>query len=208
MRSPLFGTTLAALLAVSPVHAATIGLTLTPDTDPMIVSGGETVTWVVGITPDAVITGYTIDIRYDMAELTYVSAEQLVPFFGGAFVPPFQLDPGTTPGDMGSTGLASSESGRASYIGVNNSEPVGPLFSLTFMVNVPPQPVDGLWDLTVGILNDTADDINPEVGGDPFDKAVTMVGTSVGTMVPEPASLLLIAAPLARLVALRNRRRC
>ena len=206
MRSTLIGIGLVTAIAAVPVQAATIGLTLTPNTDPMEVAGGETVTWTVGITPDTVITGYVLDIRYDMSELTYVSAAQLVPFFGGAFVPPFALDPGTTPGDNGSTGLATSDSGRAGYVGVNDSEPVGPLFSLTFTVNNPPKPFDGLWDLTVGILDATADDISPAVGGAPFDKAVDMVGTSVGTLVPEPSSFLLIASSLTGLLALRRRR--
>ena len=79
MRSILVGVGIATTLAAVPVQAATIGLTLTPDVDPMIVAGGETITWTVGISPATVITGYTLDIRYDMSELTYIGAEQLVP---------------------------------------------------------------------------------------------------------------------------------
>ena len=67
-------------------QAATIDLVLSSDLDPLTVTGGEQITFTVGITPLEVITGYTLDIRYDQSELDFVSSAQLVPFFMGKSV--------------------------------------------------------------------------------------------------------------------------
>lgn len=194
----------ACMLAVAQSHAAAIGLTLTPSTDPLLVSAGDTITFSVGMSPSQVITGYTLDIRYDTTEMSFVSASQQVPFFSGALEPPFALDPGTTAGDPGSSGLATSSSGRASVLQTTNSEPVGDLFNLTFSVTAPV--LDGMADLTVGILNASADDINPPIGGSPFDIDPNIVSTSIGA-VPIPAAAWLFGSAVLGVAGLSRRRK-
>ena len=196
---------LAATLGFSTSHAATIGLTLSSDKDPLTVSTGEIITFTVGMTPSSAISGYTLDIHYDDTELGFDSSAQLVPFFGGAFVPPYLLDPATTAtGDAGSSGLATSDSGRASVLQTADSEPVGNLFSLSFTVLEPI--ADGLDDLTVGILDATADDINPPLGGDPFTIDPNVVTAQIGE-VPVPAALPLMLSGLVGLLSLSRRNR-
>jgi len=201
--------------------AATIGLTLTPSTDPMLVTGGETITWTVGITPATVITSYVLDIQYDMSELTFVNATQLVEVeFVPGFVAPlgwFEFpdpndltkvvpgDPATYPtSEAGSSGLATSSSGRAAIFSLKNSLSTADLFSLTFTVDTPPHTIDGSPDLTVGLLDTAANDISPLIGGAPLVISPDTVSASIGA-VPEPTSLLLIAAPLMGLLGLRRR---
>ncbi len=195
----LVGGVCGCMFAVTQSHAVTIGLTLTSDTDPLTVTNGDTITFTVGMTPLEAITGYTLDIRYDSTELDFQTATQLVPFFGGAFVPPFNLDPASTAGDSGSTGLATSDSGRASVLQVSDSQPVGDLFSLTFTVLTPVS--DGLSDLTVGLLNSGADDINPAVGGAAFTIDPDTVSASIGA-VPVPAAIWLFGSGLLGLIGI------
>jgi len=182
--------------------AATIGLTLTSDLNPMSVVSGDVITFTVGINPATSVNGYTLDIRYDTTEMDFLTSAQLLNFFGGAVALPYILDPAVTPGDPGSTGLATSSSGRAALIGLNASDPAGDLFSLSFTVTNPI--LDGIDDLTVGILDVRADDINPNVGGSPFTISPNTVGASIAS-VPEPTSFLLIAAPLAGLLGFRRK---
>jgi hypothetical protein len=198
-----FGSVCAGLLAVVQAQAATVVLTLSSDKDPLTVTSGETITFMVGMTPEQAITGYTMDIRYDATELAYESSEQLVPFFSGAFTPPFTLDPATTAGDTGSTGLATSNSGRASVLQISDSDAVGNLFSLTFNVLTPI--ADGLSDLTVGLLDASADDINPPVGGVPFTITPDRVSAAIGA-VPVPAALWLFGSGLLGLVGVARRK--
>jgi len=73
------------LLMPAPTMAANIGLTLTSDEDPLSIPSREQITFTVGITPAEVIAGHTLEIRFDDTELSFLSASQLVPFFGGAF---------------------------------------------------------------------------------------------------------------------------
>jgi hypothetical protein len=195
---------LAGSWAMSSAQAATIGLTLSSDKDPLGVSAGESITFTVGMTPVSAITGYTLDIRFDDAELDFDTSEQLVPFFNGAFVPPYTLDPATTASsDAGSTGLATSDSGRASVIQTNDSSPVGDLFSLTFTVLDPV--IDGLDDLVVGILDTAADDINPPIGGEPFTIDPAVVSAQIGA-VPVPAAVWLFGSGLLGLIGIARRR--
>jgi hypothetical protein len=194
---------LVAALGVSTSHAATIGLTLTSDKDPLTVTSGEMITFTVGMTPSSAITGYTLDIRYDETELSFNTSEQLVPFFSGAFVPPYLLDPATVASsDAGSSGLATSDSGRASVLQTSDSEQVGNLFSLTFTVLDPI--ADGLDDLMVGILDGSADDINPPIGGDPFTINPNTVSAQVGA-VPVPAAVWLFGSGLLGLIGTARR---
>ena len=189
------------MLAVVQSDAATVGLTLTNDKDPLTVASGDPITFTVGITPSQSITGYTLDIRYDKTELDFQAAAQLVPF-SGAFVPPFTLDPASTAGDTGSSGLATSDSGRASVLQVSNSMPVGDLFSLTFTVLTPSS--DGLSDLTVGLLNPGADDINPALGVSAFTIDPNTVSASIGA-VPVPATFWLLISGLLGLIRIARR---
>lgn len=202
MPRKMYAYCLAGLLAASTAHAASIGLTLSSDRDPLTLTPGDLITFTVGIEPASVITGYTLDIRYDTGELDFVSATQLVPYFSGAFTPPFTLDPANTASDdAGSSGLATSDSGRASVLQVSDSEAVGDLFSLTFTAFNPV--LDGIPDLTVGILSAAADDISPGIGGSAFTINPDVVQAEVAA-VPEPVSLLLVA-PAAGLLMLRRR---
>jgi len=195
---------MAGVLAASTAHAASIGLTLRSDKDPLTLTPGDSITFTVGIEPASVITGYTLDIRYDMGELDFLSASQLVPYFGGAFTPPFSLDPeGTASSDAGSTGLATSDSGRASVLQVSDSVAVGDLFSLTFTAFNPV--LDGAPDLTVGILSAVADDISPGLGGSAFTINPDVVQAEVAA-VPEPVSLLLVASAAGLLILRRPQR--
>jgi hypothetical protein len=190
-------------LGVSTSHAATIGLTLTSDKDPLTVTSGEMITFTVGMTPSSAITGYTLDIRYDETELSFNTSEQLVPFFGG-FVPPYLLDPATVASsDAGSSGLATSDSGRASVLQTSDSEPVGNLFSLTFTVLDPI--ADGMDDLMVGILDGAADDINPPLSGSPFTIDPGVVTAQIGA-VPVPAAIWLFGSGLLGLVGVARRK--
>jgi hypothetical protein len=155
------------------------------------------------MTPSSSITGYTLDMHYDETELSFDSSEQLVPFFDGSFVPPYLLDPATTASsDAGSSGLATSDSGRASVLQTADSEPVGNLFSLSFTVRDPIN--DGLDDLTVGILDAAADDINPPLGGEPFTIDPNVVTAQI---VPVPAALPLMLSGLVGLLSLSRRKR-
>ena len=195
---------LAGFLAASSAHAATIGLTLTSDKEPLTLSPGDSIPFTVGVEPLSVITGYTLDIRYDTGELNFLSATQQVPYFSGAFTPPFTLDPASTASDdAGSSGLATSDSGRASVLQVSDSEAVGSLFSLTFTAFNPV--LDGIPDITVGILSAAADDVSPGIGASAFTINPDVVHAEVAA-VPEPVSLLLVA-PAAGLLMLRRGQR-
>lgn len=204
-----FAASLFALSAFFPsAHAATIGLTLTSDKDPLTVTRGDAITFTVGITPNTVITGYTLDIRYNASELSFTGSKQLVPFFGGSFVPPYLLDPADTAGDAGSSGLNTSDSGRVSVLQVNNSDPVGDLFSLSFQVTS--LVADGIDDLTVGILDVRADDINPQIGGTPFTITPNSVSARIGAAtnaVPVPAAAWLFGSGLLGLVGVARRQK-
>jgi hypothetical protein len=170
----------------------------------LAVTGGEQITFTVGIAPtDTVITGYTLDVRYDQSELDFVSSAQLVPFFNGGFTKPFFLDPATSGADPGDTGLATSDSGRASLIGTDNSDPIGDLFSLTFSVLTPV--ADGQADLEIGILNTAADDINPPIGADPFDIGTGIVTAEIG-VIPVPAAVWLFGSGLLGLFGVARRK--
>jgi hypothetical protein len=218
MRLTLFGLGVATALVAAPVQAATIGLTLTSDKDPLTVADGETITFTVGIenrdvdpaTPDVIITGYTLDIVFNTDELVSPTdpgppaggvpeAEPLATWLGG--VPfPFLLHPVTTPATPGLPPAAGWASARASVLQTNDSDPLGALFSMTFTVRDPH--ADGI-DLRVGILFPPADAINPPLDGDPFTIDPAML--EVPIHVPEPTGLPLIAAPLVGLIALRRR---
>ena len=194
----------AALVLVSQSQAATIGLTLTPDKDPLTVTAGEIITFTVGMTPSSAITGYTLDIRYDDSELGFESSAQLVPFFGGAFVPPYLLDPANTgTGDASSSGLDTSDSGRASVLQTADSEAVGNLLSRTFTVLDPV--ADGLDDLIVGILDTAANDINPPLGGEPFTIDPAVASAQVGA-IPVPAAVWLFGSGLLGLVGVARKK--
>ena len=205
--APLSGVTLACLLAAAPAGAATIGLTLDSDKDPLTVTPGESITFTVGMTPAEAITGYTLDIRYDTNELAFESSNQLVPFFSGGFTPPYTLDPANTAGDAGSNGLTNSANGRASVLQVSDSDPVGALFDLTFTVLTPAN--DSEPDLSVGLLDTAADDINPPLGNSPFTITPAMVSAAVGTsvsQVPVPAALWLFGSGLLGLTGIGRRK--
>lgn len=198
----LFLTTM--LGTVNTSHAISIGLTLSSDLDPLTLSTGDQITFTVGITEETKISGYTLDIRFDSMELAFVSSEQLVPFFEGLFIPPYLLDPAITAGDAGSSGLASSESGRVAVLTTSNSSPVGDLFSLTFdvhgLIN------DGLDDLVVGVLDIRADDINPAVGEVPFTFDANVVSVQVSA-VPVPAAVWLFGSSLIGLMTARKKQK-
>jgi hypothetical protein len=196
------GSVLACMFTVAQSHAATIGLTLTSDKDPLTVNTGEMITFTVGMTPLEAITGYTLDIRYDLTELDFQTSAQVLPFSSGAFVPPFTLDPASTSGDASSTGLATSSSGRASVLQAGDSDPAGDLFSLTFTVLAPVS--DGLSDLTVGLLNPGADAINPAVGGESFTINPDTVSASIRA-VPVPAAFWLFGSGLLALIGMAGR---
>jgi len=194
-----------ALFVVSQSFAATIGLTLTSDKDPLTVTAGEMITFTVGMTPSSVITSYNLDIRFDDTELYFLSSEQLVTFFDGALHPPYLLDPATTAtGETGSSGLATSDSGRAAVVQTSNSEPVGSLFSLTFTVLE--QVADGLDDLMIGILDSAANDISPPIGGDLFTIDPAVVTAQIGT-VPVPAAVWLFGSGLLWLIGIARRKK-
>jgi len=184
-------------------QAATVGLTLNSNIDPFNVIGGDSITFTVGMTSPTPITGYTLDIRYDMSELSFVSSSQSLPFFGG-FKPPFTLNPSTTAGDLDSTGLATSGSGRASLLFPNNSDPIGDLFSLTFNVLNPI--TDNLDDLTIGILNTAADAINPAFGAAPITLTSNTVSAQISS-VPVPAALWLFGSGLMGLVSMARKQK-
>lgn len=198
----LLGGVCGCLFAVAQVHASTIGLTLSSDKDPATVSNGELITFTVGMDPLSAITGYTLDIRYDTTELDFLSSAQLLSFFSGT-VFPYTLNPETTPGDVGSSGLATSNSGRASLLSTFDSDPVGNLFSLTFTVLTPIG--DGLSDLTVGILDQSADDINPPTAGSAFTITPDTVSASVG-VVPVPAAGILLLSGIGFFMLISRRR--
>lgn len=176
---------------VAQAQAATVGLSLTSDKDPSAVVDGERITFTVGLTPSTAITGYTLDIVYDRAELAFESSVQRATFGGPP--PPYFLDPALTAGGAGSTGLAASSAGRAAVLQVNNSDPLGALLDLTFTVLNPL--TDDLADLTVGLLDPRADDINPPLGDPPFDVAPSVVSANV-SVVPIPAALWLLGGGL------------
>ncbi len=201
------------LLFALPAKAATIGLTITSDKDPLTVVTDDVINFLVGLDLPKVITGYTLDIRYDMTELMFISSAQLVtrdvtiPGVGTFTVPfDYELDPADEQGDSGSSGLATSNSGRASFLGLEESNPVINLLGLSFKVINPVG--DGLEDLLVGILNSGADDINPVQGGDPFIISPDVVSASVGgvSTIPIPAAIWLMGSAVFGLVAVGRRR--
>lgn len=191
---------LVATLGISTSHATTVGLTLSSDKDTNMVSSGELITFTVGLTPEVVISGYTLDIQYDRAELGFVSAAQLTPFeLAPSFFFPvgFFIDP--------TVSLMNSDSGRASVLGTSNSAPVGDLFSLTFTVLDIIS--DDRNDLMVGFLDAAADDINQAVGASKFDYEGEVKVVAQVSNVPVPAAMWLFGSGLIGLVITsRNRK--
>ena len=175
---------------VSSGQAVSIGLSLTADQNLTTIGNNETVTFTVGINPPTTITGYTLDILIDSGELIYQSAQELL-VNSLAFT--------VNPGD----GLSTSESGRASLLQLSNIDSATDLFSLTFLTgNVLG---DGLPDITVGILDSAADDINKPVGGAPLTIAPDTVSASVG-VIPEPTSLILMGTGLVGFAGIGRKR--
>lgn len=200
------------LLVTVPVKAANIGLTLVWDNDPLTAMSGDIINFILRVDTPAVISGYVLDIRYDNTELKFESSAQLVnrpvtiPGVGTfPAVPfPYLLDPAAAAGDSGSSGLELSNSGRASILGTENSNPITDILGLSFKVLNPVG--DGLEDLFVGILDGAADDISPALGvNEPFTISPNTVSASVGA-VPIPAAFWLMGSALGGLVAVGRRR--
>jgi len=206
----LFGGVFGCLFAAAQVHATTIGLTLSSDKDPATVSNGESITFTVGVDPESVITGYTLDIYYDTAQLEFVSSAELalwevvIPNVGTFGVPVAYLqDPATTGiyGLAGSSGLASSDSGRVSVFQTSDSLPTTDLFGLTF--NVVSSVPNGITDLRVGIFDTGYDGVTSPT--DSFTVDPNAVAASIG-VVPVPAAGILLLSGIG-FFALISRRR-
>jgi len=129
------------------------------------------------------ISGYTLSVSFDPAELSFAGSEQLVDF--GAYG---QLD-FTTPNDC-SNGRCMA----GNILGVS-SEPAGPLFAVTFAIVGAID--DGIEDFEAGILNPVFDDITQPTGDPVFEKGVAIVSHAFA---PEPSAELLGVAAILNVV--------
>lgn len=128
------------------------------------------------------ISGYTLDFSFDDAELAFADAAQLVPFPIGTI--------GFTPPNNCTAGRCTA----GNILGVA-SDPVGPLFSITFDVIAVED--DGIDDFTAGILDPVFDDVSQPVGEPVFAKGIEIVSHTV----PEPSGTHVTAAAIAAVAA-------
>jgi hypothetical protein len=188
-----------------PIAASASSLTVEPATPPPLIAG-DTLVVTVGVDDVSELQGYTLDVTYDDSELTFVDAIQLGST-GDTANPgqyaqvPFHLDP--------SVDLANGTEGRASVLlpvvlsggiqgessilfidGRTNNPVAGPagLLRLEFLAteNVV---ADALPDVSVGILEPTADDLTASFRNGAL--SVFLVTTEVSiSVVPEPGFAL------------------
>ena len=189
-------------LAFGAVPAGATSFVLTPsvpETSPGVIDvpTGNTFNVILGLDDVTELQAYTLDITYDDAELTFLSAAPIASFevFAGSFAAKgFTLDPS---GDLGS-----SSGGRASVLAVppevlyldgRTTLPAADartgIFLLEFEATAPT--ADGLADLTIGILDERANDITTPDGSILPDLTATSISLWV---IPEPSTALLLAA--------------
>jgi hypothetical protein len=193
---------LMACLVLSPAVAGAAGLTLSPSV--LSVSPGQSFVVTVGIDSVTEVQGYTLDIEFDAAELTFLGATQLgsseqnaVP--GNFEALAFTVDP--------SAALSQGNPGRASVLiapdqagaaqsprsivfidGRTNFPAPGPagLFQLQFQATQD-LVLDGADDLRVGLIDLSANDVTSSLrnGGASIPLAPAQVSL---TDVPEPSA--------------------
>ena len=209
-----------------PIAAAAASLTVEPATPPPLIAG-DTLVVTVGVGGVSELQGYTLDVTYDDSELTFVDAIQLGST-GDTANPgqyaqvPFHLDP--------SVDLANGTEGRASVLlpvvlsggiqaessilfidGRTNNPVAGPagLLRLEFLAteNVV---ADALPDVSVGIIEPTADDLTASFRNGALSLSGLLETTEVSiSVVPEPGfalALVLGATFLWPLWSWRQRR--
>jgi len=211
---------LIACLALGPSVATAAGLTLSPSV--VSVSPGQSFVVTVGIDAVTEVQGYTLDIEFDAAELTFLGATQLgsselsaVP--GNFEALAFSVDP--------SAALAQGMPGRASVLvapdqagatqsphsivfidGRTNSPAPAPagLFQLQFQATQG-LVFDGADDLRVGILDALASDVTGSLRNGGASIPLTPALVSL-TDVPEPSAPAMLSwgAILLALLARRS----
>ncbi len=177
-----------ALVMLWSSQANALNLQLIADKDISTISNGDIITFTVSLSETEVLSGYTLDIRYDPSELEFISSEQrLSPSSLAQSPPSFLLNPALIGGDAGSQGLQTSSSGRASVLMSENSEPSRELMALVFKIKTPVS--DDSLDLEVGFFDAKADAINQKIGQSPlsFDQTSAAVSIGIGnTEIPIP----------------------
>lgn len=208
-RSPLRAAAIAAVCqwALGVATAGAAGLTISPSV--LALSPGQSFVVTVGIDTQPELQGYTLDIEFDSAELTFLGATQLgsseearAP--GNFEQLPFLLDPSADL-SQGKSGRASvlvapdqagAAQGQASIVFIDGRTnfpapaPAG-LFQLQFQATSG-LVLDGLDDVTVGLLDPFANDVTASLrsGG----ASIPLAPGQVSLMdVPEPAGPAMLA---------------
>ena len=181
--------------------AGAAGLTISPSV--LALSPGQSFFVTVGIDTVAEVQGYTLDIQFDAVELTFVGATQLgsseQPSSPGSFEQlPFNVDPSSDLG-AGAQGRASvlvapDQAGSAqsptSIVFIDGRTnfpapaPAG-LFQLEFQATAG-LVLDGADDVTVGLLDPTANDVTASLRNGGASVALAPSQVSLAD-VPEPS---------------------
>jgi hypothetical protein len=208
--------------ALGAATAGAAGLTISPSV--IAVSPGQSFLVTVGIDTVTEVQGYTLDIQFDAAELSFVGATQLgsseQSASPGSFEQlPFNLDPSSALA-LGGPGRASvlvapDQAGSAQsptsivFIDGRTNFP-GPasagLFQLEFQATAS-LVLDGADDVTVGLLDPSANDVNASLRNGGASVALAPAQVSLSD-VPEPSGpAMMVWGALFLAVLARSARR-